>query len=92
MLNRNLRKQNTTLGAARNEQAMLTDFDQPGVDWARRRKQRNLNLQFVELFGPYGREPGILQRGARGAAYEGLAQRLVSFDYPDASLQTMLPA
>lgn len=92
MLNRNLRKQKTTLGAARNEQAMLTDFDLRGVDWGRRRKQRNLNLQFAELFGPERREPGILQCGARGAAYEGLAQRLVSFDYTDASLQTMLPA
>jgi hypothetical protein len=92
VLNRNLRKQKTTLDAPRNEQTVATDFDVGGVDQGRRRQQRNLDLDFRELFGPERGEPGVLQRGARGAAHQRLTEWLVCFDYADASLQSMSPA
>ena len=49
VLNCHLRKQETTLGAPRNQQAMLANFNPGRIDCSRRRKQRNFNFKFAKI-------------------------------------------
>jgi len=88
MLDGNLRKQQPALGVKLDQKPMMSNFNGLGSNGLGRRKKGNLDTKRIKLFGAHGNKPRVLESGARGATDDGLSQRFVWLDDPDAALQT----
>jgi hypothetical protein len=83
----NLGEQDPALRLVNDEQTMTSDLNLFRLDWRRRRKNRNFNVELLEFFQTQGRKPRIAKGRTGGTPPNALPKGLFAFNDSDAAAQ-----